>query len=311
MSLAEQIQLINDGLFNPEHSPTELRQVLDNGTQRVVNWRSIRPAIEALQQMPWYQLNQQWDFFMDQERYPIERPMDLRPDEVGTFQNLIQRLINETQEGIRILSSVHPQMSLADVTVTIDSKELRAMGEAIEHIRRTTELAAIDDAITVTTVQAGSIDIILTAGEVSLLGLQSAILLAKLWKAPNTRDQVRLLRRWFTRNRPDEDVDEETIQETVLDEARDKFWESAFDPFDSAVRNVGKSVPEAQSKVNQAAKEIYEKSDQVSANWKLPPAIVHGLPGGVTVSLNYDDPEAIGRVIRELATPAENPEANS
>ena len=305
MSLAEQIQLINDGLFDPEHDPIELEQVLDNGTHRAVNWRRIRPAIEALQQMTWCQLDSQWDFFMDEERYPVGRPMDLRPDETETFQNLVQNLVDEIQEGVRILSSVHPKISLTDVTVTIESTELQTIEKAIEHVRRTTELAAIDDAITVSKIQAGSIDIIFTAGKASLLGLQLAILLANLWKSPQTRDKIRPLRRLFKRAKPDDDVDDETVTEIVMEETRETFWESAHDHFEQVVKNTGKPVPEAQNKVNLAAREIHDKSEQVSANWKLPPAIVHGLPGGITVSLNYNDPESIGRVIRELASPPE------
>ena len=119
MSLTEQIQMIQDGLFDNKFPPGDLQQVLSNGTQRAVNWRRIRPAVEALRQMSWYQADSQWDFFLDPERYPVGRPMDLRPDEVGTFQDLVQTLVSETTEGIRILSSVHPKISLTDVTVTI------------------------------------------------------------------------------------------------------------------------------------------------------------------------------------------------
>ena len=187
MSLAEQIQIINDGLFDPYHPPEELEQVLSNGTQRVVNWRRVRPAIEALQQMTWYEVDKQWDFFMDQDRYPIGRPMDIRPDEVGIFQNLIKSLVDRTREGVKVLSSVHPTMSLQDVTVTIESTDLETLADAFAHVRRTVRLAAIDDAITVKSIQPGSVDIFLTAGEFSMLGLQMAILLAKIWKNPKPK----------------------------------------------------------------------------------------------------------------------------
>ena len=184
MSLTEQIQMIQDGLFDNKFPPGDLQQVLSNGTQRAVNWRRIRPAVEALRQMSWYQADSQWDFFLDPERYPVGRPMDLRPDEVGTFQDLVQTLVSETTEGIRILSSVHPKISLTDVTVTIGSTDLKTLTDGIDHVRRTTELAAIDDAITVRSLQPGSIEITLTAGQVSLLALQLAIVLASVWKDP-------------------------------------------------------------------------------------------------------------------------------
>ena len=68
-----------------------------------------------------------------------------------------------------------------------------------------------------------------------------------------------------------------------------------------------KNFHEAQGEINQAAKEIYEYSDFVSANWKPPPATISCLPSDLTVSPNYDNPEAIGRVIRELAASPEDP----
>ena len=232
--------------------------------------------------------------------------MDLRPDEVGTFQDLVQTLVSETTEGIRILSSVHPKISLTDVTVTIGSTDLKTLTDGIDHVRRTTELAAIDDAITVRSLQPGSIEITLTAGQVSLLALQLAIVLASVWKDSLTAEKIGGLRKLWRRIQPDNDIEEETIQEVVLDDARETFWQSASESLENAVKSVDKHFPEAQSKINQAAKEIYEHSDSVSANWRLPPAVITGLPGDLVVSLNYDNPEAIGRVIRELASSPED-----
>ena len=83
MSIAEQVQIIRRGLFTEGYDPGEMRQILDNGTQTVVHWARVRPAIVAIGEMPWYDLDQQWQFFLDEERYPVGRPMDLRPDEVG------------------------------------------------------------------------------------------------------------------------------------------------------------------------------------------------------------------------------------
>ena len=219
---------------------------------------------------------------------------------------MVRVLVNETTDGIRILSSVHPRLSLNDVTVTIDSTDLETLTEGMAHVRRTTELAAIDDAITVGSLQPGSIEITLTAGQASLLALQLAIVLANVWKDSKTTESIGALMRLWRRLHPDEDIEEETIQEVVLDEARETFWKSASEPLETATKSADKNFHEAQGKVNQAAKEIYEHSDSVSANWKLPPAIISGLPGDLTVSLNYDNPEAIGRVIRELAASPED-----
>ena len=283
-------------------------QVLDNGTQRVVNWRRVRPAVEALSNMPWYQLDRQWEYFLDTDRYPIGQHIDLRPDEVGTFQNLINVLLNQTIEPMRILSSVQPAISLTDVSVSVDSQDLETLAEAMAHIRRTTELAAIDDAITISSLQPGSLEVILTAGQASLLGLELAILLAKALKDPRTNEKVRSLKRLWQRARPDDDISDETVLEAVNDEARDTFWDNAIEPLRAAAEGANKNSHEAKNKVDQAANEIYQNAERVSAEWKLPPAIVSGLPGGITVSLNYEDPESIGRVIRAISAPQESEE---
>ena len=305
MSLAQQVQVINEGLINPNFSPGQLEQVLSNGTQRVVNWRRIRPAVEALGNMPWYDLDRQWQFFLDTDRYPLAQRMDLRPDEVEIFQQLVRNLIDDTSEGMRILSSVQPKVSLTDVTVTIQANDLRTLGEGIEHIRRTTELAAIDDAITISSLQPGSLDIILTAGKVSLYALQLAIVLAKLWKKPQNDAEVRSLVRLWKRMKPDEPVDEDLARQTVLDETEEGFWKSSEEPLNSVVNSVGKYPTEAKNGITASAREIYQNADAVSADWKLPAAVISGLPGGLTVELNYEDPEKIGQVIRALVPPIE------
>ena len=310
MSLAQLVQVINDGLFDENYPPDQLRQVLDNGTQRVVNWRRVRPAVEALAEMPWYGLDQQWDFFLDQDRYPVGQQLDLRPDEVGTFQNLVTNIVNETREGMRILSSVQPELSLMDVAVVVNAQDLPTLASAMNHIQRTAELAAIDDAITISSLQPGSLEIILTAGKVSLYGLQLAILLAKILRNPGTNEKVRSLKRLWERRRPNDSVADEDFLETVHDEAKDNFWENATDSLKVAVETAGKNLPESKSKINLAANEIFQHADQVSADWKLPPAIVSGLPGGITVSLNYDDPESIGRVIRAISAAPEDSTAD-
>ena len=305
MPLAQQVQAINDGLFNRVFPPEELIQVLDNGTHRVVNWRRVRPAVEALGDMPWYDLDPQWAFFLDTDRYPVGHQLDLRPDEVDTFANLVRSLTSGTRAGMEILSSVQPEISLTDVSVVVNSHDLETLEDAIHHIRRTADIAAIDDAITVSSLQPGSLEIILTSGKVSLYGLQLAILLAKLLKDPRTNEKVRSLRRLWSRLRPDDDVTEEAALETVHEDAKENFWEHAEESLKTAVEGVGKILPEAKSKVDRAAHEIYHNADQVAVEWKLPPAVITGLPGGIAVSLNYEDPESIGRVIRAIAAPPE------
>lgn len=310
MSLAQQVQTINDGLFDRTFPPDYLVQVLDNGTHRVVNWQRVRAAVSTLRDMDWCNVDPQWDFFLDTDRYPMGQQLDLRPDEVETFQNLVANLLNETREGMRILTSVQPEISLTDVSVVVSTRDLQTLSDAMSHIRRTVEIASIDDAITISSIQPGSLEIILTAGKVSLYGLQLAILLSKVLKDPRTIERVRTLRRLWQRVRPDDDVSQETATETVHEEAIDNFWQNADESLKVAVEGVHKSLPEAKNKINAAAKEIVEKSDQVHAEWQLPPAVVSGLPGGITVSLNYEDPESIGRVIRAIAAPPSDHETD-
>ena len=231
--------------------------------------------------------------------------MELRPDEVDTFVNLVQSLASETREAMQTLSSVQPEISLTDVSVVVNSHNLQTLEDAIKYIRLTAEIAAIDDSITVSSLQPGSLEIILTAGKVSLYGLQLAILLAKVLKDPRTNEKVRSLRRLWRRLQPDHDVTEETTLETVHEDAKENFWEHAEESLKTAIEGVGKNMPEAKSKVDRAANEIYQNADQVAVEWKLPPAVITGLPGGIAVSLNYEDPESIGRVIRAIAAPPE------
>ena len=305
MSLAQQVQTINNGLFDPNYPPEQLRQVLDNGTQRVVHWSRVRPAVVSISEMSWYSLNNQWDFFLDSDRYPVGQQLDLRPDEVGIFQNLVRNLVNEVREGMRVLTSVQPEMSLMDVSVSVNAEDLSTLANAMNHIQRTVELAAIDDAITISSMQPGSLEIFLTAGKASLYGLQLAIILAKILKDPGNAQKVRSLKRLLQRARRDDDLTDDEVLETVHEEAKENFWESANESLKVVVEASGQNLPEAKGKINAAASEIVNKADEASANWKLPPAIVSGLPGGIMVSLNYEDPESIGRVIRAIAAPPE------
>ena len=310
MSIAEQIQTIRHGLFANNYEPLAMRQILDNGTQTVVNWERIRPAVMALDQMPWHELDPRWQFFLNEERYPIGRTMDLRPDEVETFQNLVQDLIDNTHEPMRILMSVHPEVTLFNLSVTLDSTNLETLEKGIQHVRRVTELAAIDDAITVSETQPGSIEFFLTAGAASILAIEHAILLAKIWKSPHTRDMGRRLWRLAQRTGNDNLTKKDAI-DSVMDDAKEAFWEDATEPLENALQNAtNKNFPEAKNKIDAAAKEIYQNAEPVSADWRLPPVVIRGLPNGLTASLYYDDPESIARVIKALAEAPDSQECS-
>ena len=81
------------------------------------------------------------------------------------------------------------------------------------------------------------------------------------------------------------------------------FWETAREPLSNAASENRPRFPEAQTKINQAAREIHDHADDVSANWKLPLAVMSGLPNGLTVA--FYETEAIGQVIKQLAAPPE------
>lgn len=306
MSIAEQVQIIRRGLFTEGYDPGEMRQILDNGTQTVVYWARVRPAIVAIGEMPWYDLDPQWRFFLDEERYPVGRPMDLRPDEVGTFENLIRNLLSRTRGSMETLMSVHAEeISPVDISVAIDTTDLETLEQAIRHVRRTAEIAAVGDAVSVSSIQAGSLEVFLTAGKATVLALNLAILLAKAWKNPQIQDDVRRLVR--LRKRETDDVDEAAVHSTVMEDTQETFWETATEPLEDVARENSLSLSEAQNKINAAAREIHDHADEVSADWRLPPAVVSGLPSGLTVAIY--DPKVIGQVIKELAAPPD--EANT
>ena len=307
MSIAEQVQIIRRGLFTDGYDPGEMRQILDNGTQTVVHWARVRPAIVAIGEMPWYDLNQQWQFFLDEGRYPAGRPMDLRPDEVDTFRSLIQNLVSGTRASMQTLMSVHAEdISPVDISVSIDTTDLEMLEQAIRHVRRTAELAAVGDAVSVSSIQAGSMEVFLAAGEATRLALNLAILLAKALKNPQLQDDIRRLIR--LRRRETDDVDEEAVRATVMEDTQEAFWETATEPLEKVARQYNLSVPEATNKINQAAREIHDNAEQVSADWRLPPAVVSGLPSGLTVAIY--DPNVIGQVIKELAAAPDDANAN-
>ena len=307
MSIAEQVQIIRRGLFTDEYPPSDMRQILDNGTQTVVNWARVRPAVVVIGEMPWYDLDRQWRFFLDEDRYPVGRLMDLRPDEVGTFQNLMATLISETREPMGTLMSVHEdEISPNDISVAINTTDLETLEQAIRHVRRTAEIAAIGDAVIVSSVQAGSLEVFLTAGKATILALNLAILLAKAWKNPQMHNDIRRLIRLAKRE--NDDVDEEAVRTTVMEDTQETFWETASEPLSYATSDSKLSFPEAKTKINQAAREINDHADAVSANWKLPLAVMSGLPNGLTVA--FYETEAIGQVIKQLATPPEQTSAD-
>ena len=306
MSLAEQIAVINRGFFSDNAPADAMEQILSDGTQQVVNWHQVRPALLELSAMPWCQLQSEWQYFLDENRYPPGTPMELTPERTNIFHSLTNQLRQQITEPMHVLTSVQPDIPADNVTVKIAATDLETIEQAIGHVRRVTNLAAIDDAISVASLQPGSLEIFLTAGQVSLLGLQLAIILAERWKAPDIKNNARRLLQMFKRHSPDSDTLEAEALEIVQDDAKDEFWKHSTAALQTAFQNAGKGDPafnEAKPKIEGAAKDIYNHADSVSAEWKLPVAVIRGLTGGMTVDLNIDDPNVLGQVIRALAPP--------
>lgn len=306
MSLAEQIAVINRGFFSDNAPADAMEQILSDGTQKIVNWHQVRPALLELAAMPWCQLQDEWQYFLDENRYPAGTLMELTPQRANIFRSLTHQLRQQITEPMHVLASVQPDIPADNVTVKIVATDLETIEQAIGHVRVVTQMAAIDDAISVASLQPGSMEIILIAGKASLLGLRLAIILAKRWKSPRSKADARRLLQILKRRDPSDDTSEAEVLAAVQDEAKDELWEYATDALQTAFQNAGKGVHEAneaKNKIAHAAKDIYDNADAVSAEWKLPPVTIQGLPGGATAHLNFDDPEAIGRVIRAIAAP--------
>ena len=307
MSLAEQIAIINRGFFSPNAPADEMVQILSDGTRKAVNWHQVRPALLELEKMPWCVLDNQWQYFLEEERYPIGTPMELTPDRANIFRSLTNQLRQQITAPMNILTSIQPDIPADNVTVRIAATDLESLEEAIGHVREVTRMAAIDDAISVASFQPGSLEIILTAGKVSMLGLQLAIILSKCWKAPSIKKDARRLLQMLKRRNPDDDPSEAEALEVVQEQAKDEFWEHAAEALQTAFRNIDKGDPEsneAKNRIEHAAKNIHDNADAVSTEWKLPPpATIQGLPGGMSINLNINDPVALAQVIRAIAAP--------
>ena len=306
MALAEQVAVINRGFFSENAPADAMEQILSDGTQQIVNWHQVRPALLELMAMPWCQLQDEWNYFLNESRYPVGTPMELTPERANIYRALTDQLRRQITGPMNVLASVQPDIPADNVTVAIDAADLETIEKAIGHIRAVTHLAAIDDAISVASVQPGSFEIILTAGQVSLLGLRLAIILAKRWKDPRSKDDARRLLQLLKRRNPEDETSEAEVLEVIHGEAKDEFWEYASEALQSAFQNVGKGVHEsneAKNKIEHAAKDIYNNADSVATEWKLPPATIQGLPGGITVNLNFSDPGALAQVIRAIAAP--------
>ena len=204
---------------------------------------AVRPAIATIDQMPWHELDEQWQYFLDEDRYPIGRPMDLRPDEVRIFSNLVQRLLDQTREPMRILMLMHGEEDfLNNISVVVDSYDLETLRNALEHIRMTAAEMSIDGAITVSSIQPGSMEIFLTSdSSATKFAMSLAILLARRWLNPLLQRTVELMTNLV--ERMGHDKDEEKAKSAVFDRERNEFWEEWAKPLEERDRGNERKHP--------------------------------------------------------------------
>ena len=276
MSVSQKVQIIIDGLFDKDYPPDQMQQVLSIGMQQVVNWPRLRPAIIALDEMPWYGLDAPWRHFLDDAQYPTDRPMKLQNNEVALFQELVRSLKQGTQESVRVLRSVHPLVPATDFAVSFEARDFASLKEITEHIHDVVKHVAVDEPIKIRAVQTGSIEIAVEAIQLTGQALALAILLVQAWKQEPIDKLIRLLERIQRKNAQNPDPDKE-IRESVIEDAREEFWR----------KNDKLLVPGLNPKaVNTAADLIYEHSDKLGVRWSLPPAVIRMLPDGVEIDIH-------------------------
>lgn len=305
MSLAERISIINRGFFCDDYPADKTAQILADGTHEVVNWATVRPALIELQTMPWCQLQSEWEYFLDERRNPIGRTLELTPDRVNMFHRMVNQLKQQIDEPMQALTSVHPAISDGDIIVTINSTDLDTIEAAIKHVREVTKIAAIDDAITVASLQPGSLDIVLTAGQATLTGIQLAIVLAKAMASSKVKEGAQFLLMLLKKRNPDEDINYEESLELAQGTAKEEFWDHSSQELEQTLTALGKQnlVNEAKGKIDKAAEEILNNAEKSSVNWRLPAAVVRNLPNGAAVDI-YDS-TILPDVLKALRAPSD------
>lgn len=303
MSIARNVQLIYDGLFNPEYPPDKLEDRLAGVSMRVVNWPRCRRALSVLDSMTWHQLDNNWRYFMEEEKFPRNRPLDLRPEEVNQYINLLHQLKSDTEQGFRVLRAVHPEVTPTEHIVVVEAQDFKSLLSAVEHIEDVCKLAAVDGAITISSYHSGSLEIAIAAIGISFQALTLTIALAEKLRGSQIEKKIRQYKLLLERYKV-EDVSKEKLLEDAIAEVRDEFWDEWKDPLDTLIVKEGKKSQsgEVREKINTAAKRIYENADNGSVTWRLPTAVIRGLPNGLEVEY-YDDPELLLDKVLALPSP--------
>lgn len=291
MSVSQKVQIINDGLFDKDHPPAQMKQVLSIGVHEVVNWPRLRPALIALDEMPWYSLDAQWRHFLDDAQYPTDKPIKLQKNEVGLFQELVRYVQQGTNEGIRVLSSVHPLVPATDFTVSFETHDFETLKHITAHIHEVVKHVAVDEPIKIRAVQTGSIEIAVQAMQLTGRALALAILLVQKWKLEPIDKLVRLLERIQGKHAKNTDTDTE-FRESIIEDTREEFWNKNNKLLEPGLNKKA---------VDSAADLIYKHSDHLGVSWSLPPAVIRMLPDGIEIDIR--DPKYLETALKALSEP--------
>ncbi len=302
MSLAVDVQLIDEGLFGGVVPAGEVEAITvgDRQVFKLVNWRSVRAALEAVKRLDCWEVGDFWEYYLDERRFPPGKDLEMSSAESNRFGEELESLRRELGIGLAILKQVLPDVPLGNVGVSLDVGDLPRLSQGVLHVNRVAQLAAVDDAIQVSSVEAGSLELTLVGGLVSSLALDLAVCLSKVLLGPVVKDRARAFLELFKKLQPDVALNEDVVEGVVGEEVREEFWEGVGSGFLEAVEKAGHSAPEARTKVNQAAREIVDNSAKVGAVWRRPVTVIYGLPGGAWAELEGYDSTELGRVFRVL-----------
>lgn len=308
MSIARNVQLIYDGLFNPEYPPDKLDERLANVSIRVVNWPRCRRALMVLDEMNWYNLSSDWRYFLEEEKFPRNRPMDLRPEEVGQYMDLSHQVRIDTDQGFRVLRAVHPEVPPTEHVVVVEAQDFKTLLNAVEHIEDVCNSAAADGAIKISAYHSGSLEIAIEAIGLSFQALSLAISLATMLKNSPIEKDVRRDKQ-LLENYGVDNVSEEKLYEDVVTRLKAEFWDEWRERMDDLIEKEGKTSVkgEVYNRINRAATLIFQNADKATVTWKQPTAVLRRLQDGLEVEY-YDDPNLILDKLLALPSPKDKSE---
>ena len=308
MSIARNVQLIYDGLFNPEYPPDQLEDRLSGVSIRVVNWPRCRRALLVLDGMNWHELDTNWRYFLEEEKFPRNRPLDLRPEEVNQFAILLHQLRAETESGFRVLRAVHPEVPPTEHVVIVEAQDFGTLLNAVEHIQDVCNSAAADGGIKISGYHSGSLEVAIEAIGLSFHALSLAISMAAMLKNSPIEKDIRRDKQ-LLENYGVDGVSEDKLYEDAVTRLRAEFWYEWKERLDDLIKKQGKEsvAGEVYNRINRAAALIYEDATKATVTWKQPTAIIRRLNDGLEVEY-YDDPNLILDKILALPSPKDTSE---